>query len=70
MFWGRQRSLVDLIRGDLERDPFDAPFVSVEADCLAQDMAWMPTAVEPVRSGLRRSPDIGTNHPLTRWRSR
>ena len=47
MFWDRPRSLIELIRTDLERDPGDAPAVYVEANCAAQDMAWMPQAQEP-----------------------
>lgn len=45
----RRRTLTDLIQRNLDRDPGDAPALSVEADCAAQDMAWMPTAEEPGR---------------------
>ncbi len=43
----RRRTLVDVLRGDLARDPGDAPALYVEADLAAQDMAWMPTGTAP-----------------------
>ena len=46
----KRRTLVDLIRFDLERDPGDAPAVYLEADVMADDMArYAPEAEEPVR---------------------
>ncbi len=39
-------SLVDVLRRDIERDPGDAPVLSVEDDYLAQDMGWMIEAEE------------------------
>ena len=44
----RRRTLVDLLRANLERDPGDAPAVYVEADVMADDMArYTPTASGP-----------------------
>jgi len=44
----RRRTLVDLLRANLERDPGDAPAVYVEADVMADDMArYTPTALGP-----------------------
>lgn len=54
----KRRTLIDLIERDLERDPLDAPFLSVEADCAAQDMAWMPTAAEPQRRQVHASATV------------
>jgi hypothetical protein len=48
-----RRTLIDLIERDIKRDPGDAPTVSVEANCFAQDLAWMPETLEP----LVRAPD-------------
>ena len=40
------KTLVDLLRADLERDPGDAPAVYLEADVMADDMArYAPTAL-------------------------
>lgn len=54
----RRRTLLDLIQRNLDRDPRDAPALSVEADCAAQDMAWMPDGVEPERKNAP-SPKAG-----------
>jgi hypothetical protein len=44
-----KKSLVDLLRADLERDPGDAPVVYVEADVMADDMdRYTPEADEPM----------------------
>lgn len=43
-----RKTLLDLIQRNLDRDPRDAPAVYLEADCAAQDMAWMPDGAEPV----------------------
>lgn len=43
----RPADLIAVIRADLRRDPGDGPLLSIEADVLAQDLAWMPEAQEP-----------------------
>lgn len=59
----RRKSLVDLLRRDLQRDPGDAPAVYVEANVAAQDMEWMPSAEgpEPVDYGRHSSRYPGTS---------
>ena len=44
----KRRTLVDLLRLNLERDPGDAPAVYLEADVMADDMArYTPVVDEP-----------------------
>ena len=45
-----RKTLVDVIRRNLKRDPGDAPAVYLEADILADDLErYTPTAEEPKR---------------------
>lgn len=62
----RRRTLVDLLRRNLRRDPGDAPPLCVEADVAAQDMAWMPAGVAPGRPPGRRDATRPGGRPTLR----
>lgn len=43
-----RRTLVDLLQRAIDRDPRDAPTVSVKDACDLQDLSWFPETSEPV----------------------